>query len=548
MKKTIMVLFLLASFNNLIAQLDETLESNEFNRNKPEREAWLRDLGFGMFIHWSIDAQLGIVISHSMVGASDDYNKRFIEELPKTFEPDEFDPYKIAKQAKLAGMKYIVFTAKHHSGFCMWDTKTTDFNIINTPYNKDILKEYVDAVRKAGLAVGFYYSPEDFKFLFDNKITVTRDGIEKLVDDDSLLKLHQLIKEQTKELFSNYGDIDILFIDGAFKEVCRNVAWDLQPNLVITRGAVSSPEQHLPGIAYDNLWESCVTMGTQWQYKPTNDEIKSTQRIIEMLIETRAKGGNLLLNIGLDPYGQIPNPEERNLTELSAWYFINKEAIDSIRPWIVPREDNIWYTTKKDKKTLYAFITDNSDWVRGERREFVLGSVDTTSNTKISVLGQNDLVVEYVPNVDPQSKFEAMENGLKISIVRAQRVYNNHKWPNPIVVKLENIKAAIKPPKVLTKDAKLVENEVVFVADVLDYEDNENLKLGFEYRKYAGFLENLYFKEWFETNFIETHGSNTFQTKLGNLMPNTEYEYRAVIIHPRMKIYGEIKRIKTNFE
>lgn len=151
-----------------------------------------------------------------MVGASDDYNKRFIEELPKTFEPDEFNPYKIAKQAKLAGMKYVVFTAKHHSGFCMWDTQTTDFNIMNTPYKKDILKEYVDAVRKAGLGVGLYYSPEDFKFLFDNNITVKRREFEKLIDEKTLSKYHKLIKEQTKELFGNYGTIDILFIDGAF--------------------------------------------------------------------------------------------------------------------------------------------------------------------------------------------------------------------------------------------------------------------------------------------------------------------------------------------
>jgi len=318
MRKIILTLILLPFLNILMAQLAETEESNEFNRNRPKREAWLRDLGFGMFIHWSIDAQLGIVISHSMVGASDDYNKRFIEELPKTFEPNEFNPYKIAKIAKLAGMKYVVFTAKHHSGFCMWNTKTTDFNIINTPYTKDVLKEYVDAVRKAGLAVGLYYSPEDFKFLFDNKVIVNRTDVEKTMDDKTLSKYHKLIKEQTKELFSNYGNVDILFIDGAFKEICRKVAWDLQPNLVITRGAVSTPEQHLLGVAYDELWESWITMGNQWQYKPTNDEIKSGTRIIELLIETRAKGGNLLMKFGLDPYGQIPNPEERNLTELSA--------------------------------------------------------------------------------------------------------------------------------------------------------------------------------------------------------------------------------------
>ena len=139
-------------------------ESGEPLSNKPERLEWLQDAGFGMFVHWSMDSQLGSVISHSMVGASDDYLNRFINELPKTFNPKRFDAEELAILAKLAGMKYIVFTAKHHSGFCMWDTKTTDFNIMNTLYKRDIVADYVKAARKHGLAVGFYYSPEDFWF------------------------------------------------------------------------------------------------------------------------------------------------------------------------------------------------------------------------------------------------------------------------------------------------------------------------------------------------------------------------------------------------
>ena len=102
------------------------------NLNKPEREEWLKDAGFGMFIHFIFDSQLGIVISHSMVGASEDYLDRFINELPKTFGPNKFDPLEYAKLAKLAGIKYVVLGAKHHSGYCLWDTKTTAFNIMNT--------------------------------------------------------------------------------------------------------------------------------------------------------------------------------------------------------------------------------------------------------------------------------------------------------------------------------------------------------------------------------------------------------------------------------
>jgi alpha-L-fucosidase len=442
MKKLIILLF--ASLLTIIshAQISSDAESSN-NRNKPEREEWLRDLGFGMFIHWSIDSQLGVVISHSMVGASDDYINRFINELPKTFDPVEFDAYKVAKQAKLAGMKYVVFTTKHHSGFCMWDTKTTDWNITNTPYKKDLLKEYVEGVRKAGLGVGFYYSPEDFKFLYDNNITVRRAGLD--LNDEFMAKYNEFIRRQTNELFSNYGKIDVLFIDGNPKDPCKDEAWRLQPDLVITRGAVETPEQKIMGDVKDVLWESCITMGTQWNYKPTNDDLKSAGESIQMLIETRAKGGNLLLNIGLDPFGEIPDPESRNLTELAAWHFINHEAVEAVRPWVVSHEENIWFTASKNQKTVYAIITGIDDWKRGNRKEFILSSVKATPGTKISVLGQNDKVVEYRPKDNPESRFKQTNNGLEISVVRAQRIYNNMKWPNPITVKLENVISSLDP-------------------------------------------------------------------------------------------------------
>ncbi len=543
-KKFLFIIAFICLTNNLEAQIANDQKEEIFNLNKLERQEWLRDLGFGMFIHWSLDSQLGIVISHSMVGASDDYTNRFFNELPKTFDPTDFDPYKIAVQAKLAGMKYVVFTAKHHSGFCMWNTKTTDFNIINTPYKKDVLKEYVDGVRKAGLAVGFYYSPEDFKFLYDNDVIIRRRGLT--LGAGVQKKYNDLVRRQTHELFTNYGKIDILFIDGNPKGPCKEEAWELQPNVVITRGAVSTPEQKLPGVANDNLWESCVTMGTQWQYKPTKDKLKSASRIIELLIETRAKGGNLLLNLGLDAFGEIPNPEARNLTELSAWNFINQEAIQNVRPWIVTRENDVWFTASKDKKTVYAIITKLPEWKRGERKEFVIGSVKATPQTKISVLGQNDKVVEYNPNKDAKSSFESEKDGLHISVVRAQRIYNNSKWHNPIVVKLENVEPALSPPVIKTGKGKLENNVVALYGELLKTGNSKKLKVGFEYRKYAGFVENLYNTNWETSTLIEVNKNGVFSIKLNNLDQDTQYEYRTVVVHPRMRIYGDIKQVKAD--
>src|SRR6516165_768339 len=136
--------------------------------NKADRVEWFRDQGFGLFIHWSVDSQLGVTISHSLVGASPDYTERFFNELPKTFDPTQFDPQEWARLAKLAGVKYVVFTTKHHSGFGMYATQTTPFNVMNTPFHRDITAEVLKAFKEQGIAPGMYFSPDDFYWLYKN--------------------------------------------------------------------------------------------------------------------------------------------------------------------------------------------------------------------------------------------------------------------------------------------------------------------------------------------------------------------------------------------
>src|SRR5262245_1723240 len=137
----------------------------EGSKNRPERLDWFRDIGFGPFIHWSVDAQLGGVISHSLVGADADHTARFHHQLPRPSNPRKFQPDDWAELARLAGMKYVVFTTKHHAGFCMWPTKTTPFSVASTPWQKDITREIVRAFRAQGIAIGFYFSPDDFHYL-----------------------------------------------------------------------------------------------------------------------------------------------------------------------------------------------------------------------------------------------------------------------------------------------------------------------------------------------------------------------------------------------
>lgn len=415
-----------------IASAEPTLD------NHPDRLEWLKDAGFGLFVHWSLDSQVGSVISHSLVGASDDYIRWFIDELPTTFNPHRWDPDELAVLAKLSGAKYVVFTAKHHSGFCMWDTKTTPFNIMNTPYSRDVVRSYVDAVRRHGLGVGLYYSPEDFWWMHENNYDVRRRKLP--FDPNTHPPFVKMIEAQTKELFTNYGKIDVLFIDGDGAEPVKRVAWSLQPDCLITRGAIETPEQHIPGEPPAGPWESNLTMGTQWQYKPTNEDYKSGTRIIEMLIETRAKGGALLLNIGPMPDGRIPIEQETRLREVALWMAINHRAIYDTRPWSITNDGNIWFTKAKDADTVYVFLTEIPDWERGARREFLLRSLQSTEMTKVNVLGQSGRVVEYMPDADATARFEQTAHGLSVSVVRAQRLYNDHKWPNPLVLEISNIK------------------------------------------------------------------------------------------------------------
>jgi len=407
------------------------------NANKPEREQWFTDQGFGMFIHWSMDSQVGAVISHSMAGASDDYLQRFISELPATFNPRKFCPDDWAVLAKLAGMKYVVFTAKHHSGFCMWDTKTTDFGIMNTPFRRDILKEILDAFRKQGIATGIYFSPEDFNFFYKHHIPIGRlqDPQHYPVNNSELMKYD---KAQIKELLTNYGKIDIFFFDGPAEEL-KEYAWELQPDMVVTRGQMETPEQEIPGKPVPGPWEACFTMGTDWQYKPTNDPHKTGTSIINMLIETRAKGGNLLLNVGPKPDGELQIEQEALLREVALWNLVNQESVHNIRPWETTNEGEIMFTRSKETNAVYAFIPAGEEWKYGDRKEFVFKTLSGNEKTRVSILGYASQLMEYRPGYDAGIYFSQTPVGLLISAVNGQRLYTNNKWPNPVVIKIENV-------------------------------------------------------------------------------------------------------------
>jgi alpha-L-fucosidase len=376
--------------------------------NDPAKTEIFRDAGMGLFIHWGPNSQVGTEISWPLFNASDDFIKKYYA-LASTFNPTAFDPGEWARLAKLAGMEYVVFTAKHHDGFCMFDTDYSDFKITKTPYGKDIAAMIAEAFRKEGFLVGFYYSPGDFRYQW---VTGQRTGhiYEPGFDSPALFGPKQKSfldyeRGHIEELLTRYGDIFMLWFDGKCEPLKKH-AWRVRQDVFIGRGEIPTPEQEIPGKASDQAWESCLTTSYQWSYLP-GAVVRPSSEIIENLIHIRARGGNMLLNIGPRPDGRIAPADEDVLRDLGLWMMLYGEAVRGVRPWGVTNEGDIWFTQKRAEGTVYALA------VLDERnsRTLLLKSVSATPGTKVTLVGQEgDLPWEQTPG------------GLKITVVRKQTI------------------------------------------------------------------------------------------------------------------------------
>ena len=247
---------------------------------------------------------------------------------------------------------------------------------------------------------------------------------------------------------------------------------------------METPEQYTPGMALPGAWEGNLTMGTEWPWKPTNEIYKSGTELLEILIETRAKGGNLLLNIGPKPDGEIAIEQESRLREIALWNFVNGESIKNVRPWVITNENNIWFTRSKDSNTVYAFLTKMQPWKLGEAKAITLRSVRATTQTEISVLGQSDEIVEYRPDVKPKTTWTEDTNGLHINAYRAQRLYTDRRWPNPVVLKITNAQPGLTPPAVLTMGAdwSASTSSAILHGRLTNPGNVERVEVGFQYR------------------------------------------------------------------
>ncbi|MBS4198204.1 alpha-L-fucosidase [Bacillus sp. FJAT-49732] len=355
--------------------------------DRTERTEWFLNDRFGMFIHWglyAIPARGEWVRSHEKISI-DEYQEFFEE-----FNPADYDPKEWAKIAKAAGQKYVVLTTKHHDGFCLFDSKLTDYKATNTPAKRDLIKEYVEAFRAEGLKVGFYYSIIDWHHehypAFGDRIHPMRDNEEfrdKPIDFDVYV---EYMHGQVKELLTNYGKIDIMWFDFSYDDMTGekwkateliNMIRGIQPDIIIDNrlggnikssnpevyaGDFYSPEQIVPpgGILDEDgnqiPWEACITLNDNWGYHAKDKNYKSPKQAIRTLVECVSKNGNLLLNVGPDAKGLIPDRSIEILEEVGKWMKRNGESIYGCTASRLPKPEWGRYTQKGNK--LYAHVFD----------------------------------------------------------------------------------------------------------------------------------------------------------------------------------------------
>ena len=376
--------------------------------NDPAKTEIFRDAGLGLFIHWGPNSQVGTEISWPLFNASDEFIRKYYG-LAGTFNPTAFDPGEWARLAKLAGMEYVVFTAKHHDGFCMFDTALSDFKITRTPYGRDIAGQIADAFRKEGFLVGFYYSPGDFRYQWETGERtghIYEPGFASLAPfGPKKLGFLDYERGHIEELLTRYGDIFMLWFDGKCEPLKKH-AWRVRQDVFIGRGEIPTPEQEIPGKATDEAWESCLTTSYQWSYLP-GAVVRPSSEIIENLVHIRARGGNMLLNIGPRPDGRIAPADEDVLRDLGLWMMLYGEAVRGVRPWSVTNEGDIWFTQKRAEGTVYALARLDER----NSRTLLLKSVTATPGTKVALLGQ-----------EGDLPWEQTAGGLKITVTRKQTI------------------------------------------------------------------------------------------------------------------------------
>jgi len=366
---------------------------------------WFQDQKLGLLMHWGAYSQWGVVESWSLCPEDEDWTtrrgphaadyveyKRAYEALQTTFDPVGFAPERWAEAARAAGMRYVVFTTKHHDGFCMFDTRETAYKVTDPacPFSRDpradVTREIFDAFRAEGLGVGAYFSKPDWHCPdywwpyfppFDRNVNYS---IARYPERWERFKAFTF--RQIEELMTGYGPVDILWLDGGWVQpmtassprwgsrpcdqdidmpAIAAMARSRQPGLIVVDRAVEgpyqnyrTPEQEIPEEPLDGPWETCLTMATSWSWVP-GDEYKPVRRLVQLLVDVAAKGGNLLLNVGPGPDGEWDPAAYDRLAGIGAWTAVNGEALYGTRAVAPYKSGPVCYTRSPDG-TLAAIL------------------------------------------------------------------------------------------------------------------------------------------------------------------------------------------------
>ena len=457
--QVLLILFIFITHFSLAQEYDP--EEKETDPQVLENlEKW-KDLKFGFMMHWGPYSQWGVVESWSICSEdvpwcqrkSDNYVAyvKAYHQLQETFNPEQFNPEHWAAIAKEAGMKYVVFTTKHHDGFSMFDTKQTSYSVTDplTPFHThpraNITYEIFKAFRNEGFLTGAYFSKPDWHceyYWWPYFSTPDRHvNYDPFKYPDRWQKFKEFTYNQIEELMTGYGRVDILWLDGGWVRPrpqlnpknnnghsekpydqdidmgkIATMARTHQPGLIIVDRSVrgryenyTTPEQHIPEEALEYPWETCMTMAGSWSYVP-NDRYKSTKTLIHNLVDIVAKGGNYLLNVGPSPEGELPDAAISRMKEIGAWMKINGSAIYKTRPLAPFKEKNICFTSLPDGSVNAIYLAGESEST--PPATLMIESLRPAPDAKIHLLGYSKPL-----------KWNMTEGGLRISIPEKVRTH-----------------------------------------------------------------------------------------------------------------------------
>lgn len=356
---------------------------NNWPTDYPDPNWFIHDR-FGLFIHFglfSVGARHEWFMTTEQVSL-EEYSKKYFQH----FNPDLFDADAWAKEAARCGVKYMVFTTKHHEGFALWDTKQTDYKITNTAFGRDLLAELLPAFRKVGIKIGLYHSLIDWRhehFPLDGLHPERENQKLREKNSERDIKIYQrYLREQVKELLTEYGKIDYLWFDFSYShrdwgwskgkghidwdsEALENLCLELQPHLLLNDRldlghGITTPEQFQPDKPLEKngmpvIWEACQTMYGTWGYDRDNMEWKSSEMLLKMLIDTVSKNGNFLMNIGPNPRGMIDTKTLERLHAIGDWMTLHKASVIGCSYSAFEAPDDCRYTQNGNKLYLHLF-------------------------------------------------------------------------------------------------------------------------------------------------------------------------------------------------